>query len=40
MLTYARWKYIVLVLAIVFSALFALPNFHRDLLPASPLLSP
>ena len=31
MLTYARWKYIVLVLAIVFSALFALPNvFQKD----------
>jgi preprotein translocase subunit SecD len=31
MLTYARWKYIVLVLAILFSALYALPNvFQKD----------
>ena len=31
MLTYARWKYIVLVLAIMFSALYALPNvFQKD----------
>jgi len=29
MLTYARWKYIVLVLAILFSVLYALPNVYQ-----------
>ncbi|MGY0556452.1 MULTISPECIES: protein translocase subunit SecD [unclassified Lysobacter] len=29
MLTYARWKYVVLVLAIVLSTLYALPNLYQ-----------
>ncbi len=29
MLTYARWKYVVLVLAILFSTLYALPNLYQ-----------
>ena len=29
MLTYARWKYFVLVLAIVLSTLYALPNLYQ-----------
>ena len=29
MLTYARWKYVVLVLAILFSTIYALPNLYQ-----------
>lgn len=29
MLTYARWKYVVLVLAILFSTMYALPNLYQ-----------
>ncbi|KGM50944.1 preprotein translocase subunit SecD [Lysobacter concretionis Ko07 = DSM 16239] len=29
MLTYARWKYVVLILAILFSTLYALPNLYQ-----------
>ncbi|HEU4774985.1 MAG TPA: protein translocase subunit SecD [Lysobacter sp.] len=29
MLTYARWKYVVLILAILFSGLYALPNLYQ-----------
>ncbi|MGV8942048.1 MAG: protein translocase subunit SecD, partial [Lysobacter sp.] len=29
MLTYERWKYVVLVLAILFSTLYALPNLYQ-----------
>src|SRR3970040_1477522 len=31
MLTYARWKYLIIVLVVLFSALYALPNvFQKD----------